>query len=179
MNIDPHRTHRLASVVCVCVLVVGLGLAPASSAGAEAADPAALEATAEEFLAAFAEKNLDRVDDLLAEGALIQRARLESDGPELVTFTAAEWLAESGPAIAGIEEFRIEPLSTTVLDFGAGATVSVRFRATGRVGGGHFVNEGVDTFSFAQVDGAWKIVLYQSLEQLVFHQATDSPEDGS
>lgn len=134
-----------------------------------AADPVGeTGAIAREFLQSFCAKDMKKVASYFAPGARVQRARLEGTTPVVETFDAAAWIAEAGPSIADLQDFKIEVLEHAGLDFGEGVTVSVRFRATGAVGGGTFVNNGVDTFSFAKIDGAWRIVLYNSYEKLVF-----------
>jgi len=125
-------------------------------------------ASAEAFLQAFTTKDMEKVGAFFAPGAVVQRARLGEAAPEIASFGVAEWLAEAGESIDSVEDFRIEPLGSTGLSFGAGVTVSIHFRATGSVPGGTFTNDGVDSFSFAEIDGSWKIVLYNSMEKLTF-----------
>ncbi|MEM9555158.1 MAG: nuclear transport factor 2 family protein [Acidobacteriota bacterium] len=140
----------------------------------DAVDRQALIAEAEGFLAAFQAKDMERVGSYFAPGARVQRARLAAGGaPTIESFDAPTWLAGAGASIAGIQGFEIRTLDTAVADFGAGATVTIHFRATGDVGVGRFVNDGVDSFSFAQVDGAWKVLLYNSMEKLTFFPAQD------
>ena len=142
------------------------GSLPTPSVEAEEASPATV---AEEFMRAFAAKDLDAVIEMFAPGALVQRARLGDAAPEVAHFEAVQWAEQAGRGIGAVQDFRIEILETSTLTFGEGATVSVRFRATGKVGEqASFINDGVDTFSLVRDGDGWKIVLYNSMEKLRF-----------
>lgn len=167
-----QRDYRRNWIVSMILLMGTFGM----TALPAAADP--VDETvkiAREFLQVFCAKDMTKVATYFAPGARVQRARLEGATPVVETFDAAAWVAEAGPSIADLQDFKIEILEDSGLDFGEGTTVegttvSVRFRATGAVGGGSFVNNGVDTFSFAKIDGAWRIVLYNSYEKLIFNK---------
>lgn len=160
-----HTWNRRNWIACLMVFLAVLGM----TAVPATADPVGETATiAREFLESFCAKDMKKVATYFAPGARVQRARLEGTTPVVETFDAAAWIAEAGPSIADLQDFKIEVIEHAGLDFGEGATVSVRFRATGAVGGGSFVNNGVDTFSFAKIDGVWRIVLYNSYEKLIF-----------
>lgn len=152
-------------------LLSALG-APVSSVAADEGDTKMAETqTAEElathFLEIFAQKDIDTVSTMFAPGALVQRARLSDGPPELVSFEAQAWAEDARQGIASVEDFKIEVLDVVSASFGEGITVSVQFRATGRVGENtFFINNGVDSFSFIQMGGEWKIALYNSMEKL-------------
>lgn len=156
-------------VLFLVVLTCLMSLAPPLTAQAGDDGAQAAEEVATRFLQLFAEKDLDAVDALFAPAALVQRARLTDELPELAAFGAREWADDARQGIASVEDFKIEVLDVTSLSFGEGITVSVLFRATGRVGEStFFINNGVDTFSLVEMEGDWRIVLYNSMEKLEF-----------
>ena len=166
MSPPPRRAPLVALRLAVVAGARLLAGAPPAAAEDVAADaPAAL---AREFMAAFAAKDLERVGAMFAPDAVVQRARLGGETPEVVQFQAADWLAEAGEGIGGVRDFRIEVLDTESVAFDGGVTVSVQFRATGSVGEGGFVNDGVDTFSLVPAGDGWRILLYNSFEKLRF-----------
>lgn len=165
------KTHGFCLLFCVLVAAVSAPSGPLLSA-AEVEDAAVAAASpadvAKQFFSAFTAKDIDTVLALFAPGALVQRARLESEGlPDLAQFGAPEWAESARAGIADIRNFQMEILEVAAVEFGPGVTVSVRFRATGQVGENiSFVNNGVDSFSMIRIEGAWRIVLYNSMEKL-------------
>ncbi|MEE8587564.1 MAG: nuclear transport factor 2 family protein [Acidobacteriota bacterium] len=160
--------RRLARTM---LLALAAGAALGGSTAGKAAQPKSPVEVAVQFLQSFADKDMETVRSLFAPGALVQRARLSGQGgpPELASFQAGPWADESERGVAQVQDFKIEVLETNQIGFGEGQTVSLRFRATGKVGNGMaFVNNGVDTFSLVQVEGAWRILLYNSIEQFQF-----------
>lgn len=147
---------------------------PVEANGDDSAKIAVTTALAEDFLRAFAARNFERVEELLAPDARIQWAWLGDQDSELESFSVEEWLARVTESTAGLDDFQVEILESNALAFDDGVSVSVRFRMLGSVGGGRFVNDGVDTLSFAQIDGQWRIVLSSSIEKLVFVRPTGS-----
>lgn len=157
----------------ICAFAAAVPAPSPSHLSAAEVEEAAVRATAPAdvatlFFSAFADKDIDTVLSLFAPGALVQRARLESEGPhDLAQFGAAEWAESARAGIAGIRNFHIEILEIVPVEFGSGVTVSVRFRATGQVGENvSFTNDGVDSLSMIPVDGTWRILLYNSMEKL-------------
>ncbi|MEM8932396.1 MAG: nuclear transport factor 2 family protein [Acidobacteriota bacterium] len=174
----PRPSTRRIVIFSIAALI----LCSASTASAQRDSDAGsglVEATAraEAFFRAFTAKDMERVESFFAPDARVQRARLGDGAAEIEAFDLATWLAEAGPSIAPLRDFAIEVLGRSGASFGDGVTVSLHFRATGAVGGGTFTNDGVDTFSFVNVDGVWKIALYQSIEKLVFVPGAASGAD--
>lgn len=163
-----YPSRPLASVVLLFAVVASVGL-PGSPLAADE-DSEAAEKLATHFLEVFAQKDIDTVAALFAPGALVQRARLtEGAAPDLAKFDAQEWAEDARSGIAGVEDFKMEILDVASASFGDGITVSVQFRATGRVGEDtFFINNGVDSFSMTRIDGEWRIILYNSMEKLEF-----------
>lgn len=164
----PVRALRAALLSTLVAAVIAAAVLPAHAAGDTGPPEEVAVSLARDFLSAFAAKDLDRVASMFAPTAHVQRARVATEPPELAQFaTATDWLAEAGRGIQSVRDFEIEVLETSALAFDGGVNVAVRFRATGSVGEGvRFVNDGVDTFSMARADGAWRIVLYNSFEKL-------------
>ncbi|MCP4661902.1 MAG: nuclear transport factor 2 family protein [bacterium] len=153
-------------------ILIGV-LATAGVLGAAESQPPAVSPSevAEKFLKAFERKDIDAVVSLFAPGALVQRARVTETEPEFAHFGVEEWAAGAQQGIAGIHDFKIEIIETKAVGFGEGTTVSVHSRATGQVGENTFVvNDAVDSFSMTHVDGEWRILLYNSVEKLVFRE---------
>lgn len=160
---------RALSRVLASAALLALLVAPA--AGAETADaPGEPEALARSFLEHFQQKDFDTLRGLFAPGALVQAARLGNDAEmRVVPFTVDSWTADASNGISAVRNFEMKILDVSSLGFDGGVTVSVRFQATGEVGESiRFVNNGVDSFSFIQHEGEWKIILYNSIEKLVF-----------
>jgi len=158
---------RLSVSLALVLTVASVALLGAPLAADEGNKDA--EQVATRFLEVFAQKDIDTVSALFAPGALVQRARLTEEGPELARFGAQEWAEDARNGIAGVQDFRIEILDVASASFGEGVTVSVQFRATGRVGEtASFINNGVDSFSLTRIDGEWRILLYNSMEKLEF-----------
>ena len=157
-----RKVFVLIPLVCMVLMLSGVSSPALAEGSSSPAEVATL------FLKKFEQKDIDAVVALFAPGALVQRARLAANGPDIANFAADEWARSSKEGIAGIEDFKIEVLETSEVSFGEGTTVSVRFRATGRVGQTYFINNGVDTFSLSQQEGAWRILLYNSMEKLEF-----------
>jgi len=159
----PHLQLFLLLAVATALVCVGF---PAAADSAATGSP---EEVATRFLKAFEQKDIDTVVSLFAPGALVQRARLTEAAPELAHFGAQEWAEDAKSGIAGVQDFKIEVLEISSLSFDEGTTVSVRFRATGRVGeNSFFINHGVDSFSLTRIEGEWRVLLYNSMEKLEF-----------
>ena len=162
-----YPPRSLISVILLFAVVACLGLHGSPLAADEGI--AAAEKVATDFLEVFAQKDIDTVAALFAPGALVQRARLTEGAPEVASFDAQEWAEDARNGIAGVEDFKMEILDVASASFGEGVTVSVQFRATGRVGENtFFINNGVDSFSMIRIDGEWRIILYNSMEKLEF-----------
>jgi len=161
------RTMAVAGRRALLPALAVLMLLPWGATSLLAEDDHDPEQWARHFMELFEAQDLDTIATLFAPGALVQRARLGGEAPEFAHFAAAAWVADTREGIAAVEDFKMEVLEVTSLGFGEGTTVCVRFRATGRVGENRFfINNGVDSFSFSQMGGEWKIVLYNSMEKL-------------
>lgn len=165
MKIQFFGMLRRAAVGAVFAVLLAGG---AAAVGVAAEEPVTPSQVATHFLHSFAANDLETVQSLFAPGALVQRARLSPQGgdPELASFQAQPWAEESVRGASSVKDFKIEVLETEETSFGEGVTVNVRFQATGEVGNGMaFVNDGVDSFSMVQIDGSWRILLYNSFER--------------
>jgi Domain of unknown function (DUF4440) len=135
--------------------------APAAPAADTPADVAA------RFLQAFEKKDFQTIRGLFAPGATVSTAELSrSEAPKMVHRTAEEWLAFTEKQMAPVKFSGFKIFETSTLAFDQGASVSVHFRSQGTFGDFGFVNEGVDTYSLTQVDGAWRILRYGTFERL-------------
>lgn len=162
----------LRAVALAAALVAGLIPGPlfaadaadaAEKAGGEPADVAA------RFLQAFGKKDFQTLRTLFAPGAVVSTVNLARSGAPTVAYkTAEEWLEQTQKELAPITSIELKTLDTSALSFDQGATVSVRFRATGKAGESSFTNDGIDTYSMTRVDGAWRILRYGTFELLEF-----------
>lgn len=160
---------KISGLLLSLVLVGAPHPLPAQDADVgELTDVEETSALAEDFLRAFAARDFERVRAILAPEARIQWAWLGGEAPQIESFEVDEWLARVTESTAPLDDFQVEILGSNALAFDDGVSVSVRFRMLGAVGGGRFVNDGVDTLSFAQIEGQWRIVLSNSIEKLVF-----------
>lgn len=151
-------------------LVFAAALAAPAAAQAPAAAPGAPGAVATRFLQAFEKKDFRAIRALFAPGAVVSTVNLERNGPPTVAYkTVDEWIAQAEKELAPVTFTKVETLETSALGFDQGATVSVRFRATGKAGNASFTNNGIDTYSLTLVDGDWRILRYGTFELLEFH----------
>lgn len=119
------------------------------------------------FLQAFEKKDFQTIRGLFAPGASVSTAELSrTEAPKMVYRTAEEWLAFTEKQMAPVTFTGFKVFETSTVAFDQGATVSVHFRSQGTFGNFGFVNEGVDTYSLIQVDGAWRILRYGTFERL-------------
>jgi SnoaL-like domain len=157
---------------------LGRWLLPAFAAGSLLAVPAAAapqeggeglystpEAVARLFFAAFERQDFTTLQALFTPAAVVFRVRVGgADGAAAEQLSVAGWVAAAAADLAGVEGLTVELQEVRSLAFDGGASVSVRFRASGRAGDRAFHNAGVDTFSLVPVKGSWRIVLYSSFE---------------
>ena len=162
---------RRASVLWGLVLAAALAAPAMPVEAAEAAKaPAAPAAVATRFLQAFEKKDFQAIRALFAPGAVVSTVNLERNGAPTVAYkTVDEWIAQTEKDLAPVTITGIETLDTSALSFDQGATVSVRFRATGKAGNASFTNNGIDTYSLTLVDGDGRILRYGTFELLEFH----------
>jgi ketosteroid isomerase-like protein len=152
----------------VLAAVVAAPLAP-GAAPAQEAKTGPTE-VAHEFLRAFEKKDWATVRTLFAPNAVVSTVSLTRDGqPQVAYVTAGEWLAQIEKELAPVTSIKLELLDTSALAFEQGATVSVRFRSTGKAGEQSFTNNGIDTYSLTPAEGTWRIVRYGTFELLEFH----------
>lgn len=155
-----------------------IGLAAALAAGwaTGAALAAEIEAeqsptaVAHQFLRAFEKKDWATLRTLFAPNAVVSTVNLAREGAPAVDYvTAAEWMTRTEAELAPVTEIAITLLDTSVLSFDQGAIVAVRFRSAGKLGDkASFTNDGIDTYSLTQLDGAWRILRYGTFELLEF-----------
>lgn len=163
---------RRASVLRGLVFAAALAapLAAPMAAQAPPVAPGAPAAVAQRFLQAFEKKDFQAIRALFAPGAVVSTVNLERNGPPTVAYkTLDEWIVQAEKELAPVTFTRVETLDTSALSFDQGATVSVRFRATGKAGNASFTNNGIDTYSLTLVDGDWRILRYGTFELLEFH----------
>lgn len=147
--------------------LVALAFAQSVHAGDPAREPAEV---ATRFLRAFEKKDFQTLRTLFAPGAVVSTVNLAHDGPPAVAYkTVDEWLEQAQKELAPVTSIQLEMLDTSALSFDQGATVSVRFRATGKAGDQSFTNNGIDTYSLTRIDGTWRILRYGTFELLEFH----------
>lgn len=142
--------------------------APLSAESRQAVDemPAAV---ADRFLQAFAKKDFQTIRTLFAPGAVVSVINLARQGSHDVSYmTPDQWMGEAEKSLGGVTFTGFEQLDTSTLSFDQGATVSVRFRATGKAGDHAFTGNGIDTYSMIKVDGAWRILRYGTFELIDF-----------
>lgn len=162
-----RRANVLRGLVFAAALAVPVA---ARAAEAPAAAPATPTATATRFLQAFEKKDFQAIRALFAPGAVVSTVNLERNGKPTVAYkTVDEWIAQTEKELAPVTFTGVETLDTSALSFDQGATVSVRFRATGKAGNASFTNNGIDTYSLTLVDGDWRILRYGTFELLEFH----------
>jgi hypothetical protein len=141
----------------------------AAPAYADTAKPGSPAEVATRFLRSLEKKDFQTLRTLFAPGAVASTVNLSRSGPPaLAHATGEEWVQGIEKEFAGVDTIKIEILDVETLDFDQGATVSIRFRATGTAGAKSFTNDGVDTYAMVSVDGAWKIVQYSYIELLEF-----------
>ncbi len=122
---------------------------------------------AHRFLQAFEKKDYATIRGLFAPGASVTTAELSRSEPAKQSHKPAdEWAAQSEKEMAAVTFEKLEVLETSTVAFDQGATVAVHFRSRGKAGEFAFVNEGIDTYSLIQVDGAWRILRYGTFERL-------------
>lgn len=130
----------------------------------DAAGPAAV---ARQFLRAFEKKDWAAVRTLFAPEAVVSTVMLAREGgPTVAYLTAEQWLAQTEKEMAPVTFVALDLIDTSVLSFDQGATVSVRFRSTGKIGERSFTNNGIDTYSLTQSGGTWRILRYGTFELL-------------
>jgi hypothetical protein len=120
---------------------------------------------ARRFMSAFERKDFQALRTVFAPNATVASALISTSGPHQLAYQSLDdWIKEAEEQLAAVEDFKVEPKEESVLQFESGATVSVRFHITGRVGKSAFVNDGVDTYAMVRVDGAWRILRYSYIE---------------
>lgn len=145
------------------VLAVTLMLAAGPVLAEEPAD------VAKRFLQLFEKKDFAAVRGLFAPGAVVSTVELSrTEPPKVGQKAAGEWIDQISKELEPVTFKGIEVLETSTLAFDQGATVSIRFRSSGKAGEHTFTNEGIDTYSLTKVDGAWRIVRYGTFERLEF-----------
>ena len=137
--------------------------ATGQNAWAEEAQP---EVVMTKFLKAFVAYDYGICRSLLAPGATITITRRYQDGDYQSTHQDARvWLNEVGATgVKEIEDFAVDILETAALVHAHGATVVLRFTATGMASQGMFANKGFDTGSLIETVDGWRILHYSSFE---------------
>jgi hypothetical protein len=125
---------------------------------------------AHQFMRAFEKKDWAALRTFFAPNAVVSTVNLAREGaPTVAYLTAEQWVAQAEKEMAPVTAISLSLLDTSVLSFDQGATVSVRFRSTGKLGEKQsFTNNGIDTYSMTQVGGAWRILRYGTFELLDF-----------
>ncbi len=124
---------------------------------------------AKRFLQLFEKKDFAAIRGLFAPGAVVSTVDLSrTEPPQVGQKAAGEWIDQIAKELEPVTFNKIEALETSTLAFDQGATVSIRFRSSGKAGDHTFTNEGIDTYSLTKVDGAWRIVRYGTFERLEF-----------
>jgi len=152
----------------IVAVVLGVaGMPAAARAGETASGPAEV---AHQFLRAFEKKDWATVRSLFAPNAVVSTVDLAKEGAPTVGYLPVDqWIAQTEKELAPVTAIQIDLLDTSTLSFDQGATVSVRFRSHGKAGERSFTNNGIDTYSMAQVGGAWRILRYGTFELLELH----------
>lgn len=159
------KLQRLAVPGCALLLAAAL-VAPAR---AEAVAPGSPADVATRFLRAFEKKDFATVRSLFAPGAVASTVNLQKSGPPQIAYqTGEEWVEAISKELAGVDTIKIDFLGVETLEFDQGATVSIRFRATGKAGDKSFTNDGIDTYAMIRADDAWKVLQYSYIELLEF-----------
>ena len=156
------RTMVLATAL-VALWAPGAALADEAQGGGPAE-------VAHQFLRAFEKQDWAAVRSLFAPNAVVSTVNLAREGePTVAYLTAEQWSAQAEKELAPVTAIALELLDTSVLSFDQGATVSVRFRSTGKMGEeASFTNNGIDTYSMTRVGGTWRILRYGTFELLEF-----------
>ena len=163
--------QRFGGRAAACAILLAALLAPAltASADAEKAQPGSPAEVATQFLQSLGAKDFRTMRSLLAPGAVASTVNLSRSGPPQIAYsTGEEWVQGIEKEFAPVNSIKIDLLKVETLEFDQGATVSIRFRATGTAGDKSFTNEGIDTYAMVRVDGAWKILQYSYIELLEF-----------
>lgn len=151
-----HGIAGLAAAALLCTVAPGWAQ-PAAETPSQVAT---------RFLLSFEKQDFPAVRSLFAPGALVSSVSYSKDGAAHAEQSpAGAWLDLASTEMAHVEEFKIDILKTSELSFAEGATVSIRFHASGRAGGAFNV-EGIDTYSMVRIDGAWRILQYSYIERL-------------
>ena len=125
---------------------------------------------AHQFLRAFEKKDWAALRALFAPNAVVSTVNLAREGgPTVAYLTVEQWFAQTEKEMAPVTFTALKVLDTSVLSFDQGATVSVRFRSSGKLGEKQsFTNNGIDTYSMTRVGDAWRILRYGTFELIDF-----------
>jgi hypothetical protein len=119
------------------------------------------------FLLSFGKKDFQTVRSLFAPGARVSSVTYSQNGTAQADQSSAEaWMQIASGELASVDGLDFDILQTSVLSFQEGATVSIRFHASGRAGRASFHIEGIDTYSMVRVGGAWRVLQYSYIERL-------------
>ena len=132
-----------------------------------------------QFLKAFVAYDYDACRSLLAPGASMAITRRYYGAPfEHVYQDANTWLDEVGDTgIEELKDFSVDIHETASLMHKHGATVVLRFTASGGASYGQFQSLGFDTGSLIETPEGWRILHYSSFEEFRRSGAEASSED--
>jgi len=128
------------------------------------------------FLQAFVDLDYEVCRSFLAPAATITITRRYQDGSYQSSHQdARDWLDEVGATgVKEIKDFKVDILEIIGLEHDHGATVVLRFTATGMTGQGMLVNKGFDTGNLVETANGWRILHYSSFEHFNWGEA-DNP----
>jgi hypothetical protein len=151
------------------ITILGVVVAAAQNAAPAQEAKSGPTEVAHQFLRAFEKKDWATIRTLFAPNAVVSTVNLTRDGqPQVAYSTAEEWLAQIEKELAQVSSIKLELVDTSVLSFDQGASVSVRFRSSGKAGEQSFTNNGIDTYSLTPAGGSWRILRYGTFELLDF-----------
>jgi len=149
-----------------------LALAAVQGASADEA-PRTPEDVMTRFLKAFVAYDYETCRSLLAPGASMAITRRYYGEPYVHVYQDAnKWLDEVGESgVKELKDFSVDIHETASLMHGHGATVVLRFTASGGASYGQFQSLGFDTGSLIDTPEGWRILHYSSFEEFRGRQA--------
>lgn len=152
-------------LVLLCIVLTSCAL-PSSKLARLNAPDAKPEVIMETFLRSFVAYDYERCRSLMADGATITIIRQDGTQEfERSMQSATDWLntiEQSG--VKGLDTFQVEVHDIASQTHRHGATVTVKFTATGSAPGMAFANSGFDTGNLIETAEGWRIAHYSSFE---------------
>lgn len=161
---NTSRRDSVPAVWSTMITVLLLIIVPQVHAEPAQSEP---ELVMRQFIQSFQDYDYDACRALLSPGATVSITRRYPGKPYVSTHQdALIWLGEVGSSgVREVEGFEIEVHETMGLLHDHGATVIVRFTASGMAERGKFSNLGFDTGSLIRTDEGWRIQHYSSFEE--------------